>query len=610
MQTGTSYYQQELAKPFHRPTITLAVLEASNYNLPELSSVTASVSASLDDDYLGSDQLIDGVCAEPGRYLVLDTNACLDQYQLFGEDQPCPAGWWTQGKSNASGNFTTPYPYAEVVYDPPVQANAVRVSVTQVYSGAKQVAVYAWYQGAGSYTSLGTLTFGASEYQKKKPLGEVKPIAKLKVEILSTKAVTDYGRLMELEPLLEWTPETVDLTPYVREVSVRKSSGDAVEAAYPAPGVGVNQLNITFDASVKDVMTLRENQVILLSQGFGGQDHLAQGVFLADPPKETVDEMEVTAYSVLQLARHIELPDRLWQGATTSRIIRELLSYAGVPVDKVVVALSADQTWAWFYLERQKLDNALMEACRDLGVTVYEDEQGYVYIRSSYGSSVMTITDDIIEDCSHVRQRLVNCVVVHYSLARLGEMTDVWSLGDDLTVPVGGSTYVFTLSRTPAVQLGTPKLIDPPSGVGLGTWTSDGFSLNITLNNTSGSSQTIKGGNIKIQGRPVELSQERVYQARDEASIRNLRARTLEITTLCGSDAEAKRIGDSVLAFCQKAADVLSLTLVKPLAHLQLRDVVTVNSATLGISGDYVVQTIELDMDKTVLDLVPKEAFV
>ena len=532
MQTGTSYYQQELAKPLHRPTLTLAVLEASNYNLPELSEVSVSGSASLDETYVGKDQLIDGVCAEPGRYMVLDTDARLDQYQLFGKDQPCPAGWWTQGKSDASGNFTTPYPYAEVVYNPPVRANAVRVSVTQVYPGAKQVAVYAWYQGAGSFTNLGILTFGANEYQKKIPLGEVKSIAKLKVEILSTKTVTDYGRLMELEPLLEWTPETMDLTPYVREVSVRKSSGDAVEAAYPAPGVGVNQLNITFDASVKDVMTLRENQVVLLSQGFGGRDHLAQGIFLTDPPKEGVDSIEVTAYSVLQLARHIELPDRLWRGATTSGIIRELLSYAGVPAGKVVVALSSDPTWTWFYLERQKLDNALMEACRNLGVTVYEDEMGNVYIRSSYGSSVATITDDDIEDCSHVRQRLVNCVVVHYSIATLGEMTDVWSLSEDLTVPAGTSTYVFTLSRSPAVHLATPQLIDPPSGVGLGSWASDGFSLNISLVNASGQEKSIESGNLKLQGRPVELSQERVYQARDEASIRNLRARTLEITCL------------------------------------------------------------------------------
>ncbi|MEW6555072.1 MAG: hypothetical protein AB1384_12395 [Actinomycetota bacterium] len=609
MQTPASGYTTEYNKVAHKPTMSVSVLETSHFNLPEWASMSTSGSASHDETYLGKGQVIDGICAETGKFLVLDTAAKLDIYQLFGADLHCPAGWWTSIKSDAAGDFASP-PYVDVEYNPAVDANGVRVSVTQVYSGAETVVVRAWYDGASDWVTVGTLVFAAGEYQKKISLGEVKSILKLRARIDSTKAASDYGRLMEVEPILEWTPGTYDITPFIESYNLRKSSGDATETAYPTPGVGINTLTVGFNANILDIFTLQENQLILVDQGFGGAHHLDQGVFVMDAPTEDSNTVDITAYSTLQFAKLIECPDRLWEKAKTSYIIKELLSYAGIAASNITTALSSDPLWQWFYIQRQKLDNALMEACRNLGVSVYEDELGQVYIRDQYGSSVMTINDDLIEDYSYIHQRLINHVAVHYSIAKPGLVEDVWHLGSDLSIPAGGTTFVFTLHKTPAIRIQSPQLEEAPTGVSLSSWSCDGFVLNVSIANTSGSTQVIESGNMRLRGRPVALSQEKVYEARDEASIRNLHARTLEITILCGTDAEAQSIGNKLLNYCKKAADVLRLTLQKPVAHLQLRDVVTVNSTYMGISStDYVVLSIDLDLDGTVIELIPKGAF-
>lgn len=599
------------------------LLESSGFNFPEDVDVTITASSTKNtyrasgtiDNYFKADNVGDGQAGEPFKYAGFDMDVWrLDGgFRLLGEGAKYTPGWWSEVRSDGSGNFASP-PEVEVEFNPYVEANRIRVSTTSVYPGAHTVNVQAWYQGDPGYTDLGDKLFGSGSriVVDIADGAELRKVTKIKVSVKKTKTASTYARLTEIEPVVEWSAETLGtLEDYCEDIQVRKSSG-SVSAYTPAsPGFGLNELS--FSLSKECWITPAENQLLILYAGFEGE-LLQQGVFIISEANEGVDHWNVTAHGVLSLSAYHRYPDSVFQNIKPSTLIASLLEWIGYAAGEVAFSLASDAAWEWYIVESGPCDDSLRKAAETFGVAIYEDELGEIHARSSYGASVTTITDDLIDDISQTKPREINYVVVHYGNIRKGLPDVVLSA----SAPLAASetkTYIFRMSKSPAMDLRVPYVesfkdsnnvdLTLPS---ITAWAADAYSLTVTVRNNVATAGTFA---IKLQGTPLDKgSNEAIYESKDIPSIKRRGIRDIEATIYTNSAARAKTYGDGLLKYLQACAGAITITLNRPAPHLQLRDVVHVTSGLFGLDADYVIAEIIMSEDATELTLIPKGAVV
>ena len=598
------------------------LLESSGFNFPEDVEIAASASSTKNiysgsgvvDSFFQSSNLGDGQAGEPIKYAVLDQGVCRlnGNFCLGGMDAKYRLGWWTEVRSDGSGNFASP-PYVEMFYTPSVEANRIRVSTTGVYPGVKKINLYVWYLGDTDWTDLGDYTFGDNDLRVTVNLAtgtETKDIHKIGVSINETKLTNSYARLTEIEPIVEWSTETLGtLEDYCEEIIIRKSSG-TVSAYTPAgPGFGINTCSFKMNKTAP--VTPAENQLLIVSCGFNGE-LLQQGVFIVSEVNEGVDAWNVNAHGVLSLAAYHRYPDSIYQNIKISEITRMFLEWVGIT--EVLFYLSQDTTWEWYIVEGGDCSAVLRTAAETLGIAIYEREDGYICIRNSYGSSVMTINDDYIEDLSQTKPEEINYLTVHYGSISAGAPDYVLSGSGEL----GASetkTFVFNYSKAPSIST-QPPFIESFKDAGGGgltkptiqEWAADAYSLTVTLHNNTATAGTFT---IKMRGTPIiKAANEAIYEAKDINSIRRRGIRPHEASIYTNSYTTAKNYGDALLRYLRYCSGSLNVILNRPAPHLQLRDVVRVNSTLFGINADYVIVEIDLGQDETKLGLMPKTAVV
>lgn len=591
----------------------IGLIARSNFNMPEDMTPTATGSSEK-SDLFSADFAIDGETREPFKYWILGRGCKLgDGWRLLGTGSKHNLGWWSSNKSDASGDFSAPYPYHETVYSAAVDCNLVRVITTTVYSGIEEFILYLWYEGAGAYTEIGTYTISGGDTQATVALAEVKHVTKVKVAVTKTADPEENAKLVEVELALEYSPATSAADTYVLDFTIEKGSGESVPGRPAAPGVGANSLDITFDRDVSILAIPSENQIITFKQGFG--DHLiSQGSFIVlEPPEETLQGYRCKAYSSLQAAKYYDVPDLIFHNRTTSQICGYILGALGIPDDKVVYSLASDPTWEWYILERSTIGGILAQVADHFGVAIYQTEDGTVHVRSSYGASAYTFTDAVISDISCRPAAAVNVVVVHYCIVSQEAEDSVWELDNDITIPASSSvTYVFPLTKSPATAIKSPRLTEEAaavaSDVAISSWRCNGFYLNLTLANSAGTSKTVPKSGIEIRALPLALTAERVYEAKNQTSIRKLGRREFETTLFCASDAVAQGVANQMLVYLNKASKSYKVDLDRPMPHLQVRDVATLDSDTFDVIEDVVLTNIRLSRGATSFEAISKEA--
>ena len=621
MITTSDSFNQAFVSPVRAGAFEVGLIAQSNFNFPE--GATPTVTAFSQKSPLFTPACaIDGETKEPCKYWILGRGCKIGNdpatgrthgWCLFGSHSKHNLGWWSANKSDGSGNFSVPYPYLEISYSAAVDCNLIRVITSSVYPGIKEFVLKVQYEGSGSWTTIGTFSLTADETARTINLGEVRRLSKIRVEVTRTKAANDNAKLVEVEPVLEFSPQTTPATPYVVDYSLEKSSGESAPGKPAAPGVGANSLSVTFDRKVKNLAEISENQIITFRQGFG-QDLISQGNFIImEPPEDTLEGYRCQAYSSLQQAKFYSVPDLIFHNRKTSSILAYLLGALGIPAGKITFALASDPVWEWYILESGRLDGILGTAADHFGVAIYQQEDGSVVVRSSYGPSVFTFTDQIIKRVSIQPAATINVVVVHYSIVRPEPEDVIWSLDSDLSVPASSSaTYVFPLSKSPATAIKSPRFTEDAGAatehVTISSWRCNGFYCNLTLANSSASPQVVPKNGIEMLGQPLALSAERVYEARNDGSVRKLGRREFETSLFCASDAVAQEVANRILGYLNRASEVYRVELDRPMPHLQLRDAVTLQSDVFGVNKDVVITRISLSRGNTSFEAISREA--
>jgi len=612
MQAVPQSYTDQFNAARRTGAVEISLIAQSNFNLPEWAEPTATAS-NQKSAYFAPANVVDGESSEPIKYWILGRGCKLgDGWCLLGSLSKHNPGWWSSTKSDGSGNFATA-PWLEIAYAQAVDANFIRVVTTKVFSGVAGFTLKAWYQGDAGYTTIGSYTFGALEYSKTVYLGEVKLVTKIKVEVTSTKAATQNAKIVEVEPVLEWSPDSTPVSNFVKSYRINKSSGMNSPGKPAAPGVGANSLSIDFNRDIEDLSAPEENMMVILRQGFGTDLVEAGRFIIMEPPSETKDGWSCQAYSSLQLSKFQEMPDLIFNNRTTQEIVLYVLTGLGIPEDKITFSLSSNPVWTWYIVQGQSIDQILSTIADHFGVAIYQLEDGSVAVRSSYGSSVATLTDSYIEGLEVLPATVINAVVVHYSIVKKLAEDEVWSLDNSITVPASSSlTYIFPISKSPAIDLKTPRWTDKAAGVdayvSISSWRCNGFYLNLTLTNSSGSAQVVPEGALSMRGKPLSLSAERVVEVKNQMSIRKIGRREFSTALYCASDSVAQGVANKMLSYLNKAATVYRVTLNRPMPHLQLRDVITINSNFFGITDEVVVTNIDLDHGTTSIECIDKEA--
>lgn len=622
MQSVSDAFKTAFAATVRDPTHVVELLEYSGYNYPQGVTVTASATSvkTSDDGLFDAANLTEGLSAEPARYAVCDQGARCDQgYRASGKGRLYNLGWWTAIKSNASGIFTSP-PMAQLDYSPAISCNRLRVTTSNAYPGVKRVNVKVKYEGAGSYTDLGYLDFpndgDLPSCRQSITIQEgLEPLSVESVQcyINSTWSGTSYGRILEVEPLLEWSEETAaDLTDYCSQIAVTKSCGSA-EALKPAsPAVGVNSVRFLLSESAGVVP--RRNQIVRVKMGYDGEN-VSQGYFILGPPVKTPRGYDVTGFSRLGMASRFPFPNSVFEGRSVSAIVGQALSWLGINPDDITFSLDVDKVWDWFVVYDTKTGQALQDMARQFLLAIYETEDGLMNVRDQYEEeAVVTITDDMIADYGSTKAEEINQVRVHYGALARGKRDLV--LNDSGEVAASATkSFVFRMSRGPCVDTTSPYIdafqdaenndLVLPS---ITEWSADAQTVNVTVQSTAAVDGRFA---IKMYGYPLARGeQEAVYTAEDSESILVRGASVVDIPIYATEESDAQLVAEGQLQYLQNCGAGLSLTLNRLASHLQLHDVVHVDSTRADADADYIVNEIRLDIRSgiTELVLIPREA--
>lgn len=624
MQTVTAGFTAHFEGPEPALEFQVELMESSGFNFPEDVDVTVTASTTKNtysgsgsvDDNFEAGNLADGQAAEPIKYLVLDQAVCtLDAgFCLGGDGAKYTPGWWSEVKSDATCSFTSA-PEVVVEYDPAVEANRIRVSTTTAYSGVKLVNLQAFYDGDPGYTDLGDFDFGtgARVIADLATGATLKDITKIKVTVKSTKAASDYARLTEIEPVVERSLDTLGtLEGYCENIKVRKCSGSVSSYAPASPGFGVNEFSCQL--SKVSGVTPAENQLLVVSAGFDGE-LLQQGVFIITEARPGPDAWNITARGVLSLAAYNPFPDSVFKDSKISEILERILSWVGISEEEITFTLAADTVWEWYITEHEHGDDVLSKAAEALGVAIYETEDGEVVVRNSYGASVLTIDDDLIADLDKSSPQEINYVIVHYGSIEEGQPDYVLSASAPLEASET-KTFVFSYNKAPILDNNPPFIeafIDEDgedlTAPTIQEWSADAYSLTIKVVNNVATAGTVS---IQMWGTPLDKNAgEAIYEATHSDSIKRRGIRPFEATIYTNSATRAKAYGDALLKYLRACGGMLRVTLNKPAPHLQLRDVVTVDSNEYDIDAvDYVISQMDLGEDDTVLVLIPGTAVI
>ena len=623
MQSVSSRFLAALESPAQPVLYRIELMAVSGFNFPADVEATATASSvkhtyagsGIADLFFAAGNVVDGQSREAIRYAVCDTDECEtdSDFCCVGAeaDNLLTPGWWSEVESDSTGVFATP-PHIEITYSQPIAANRIRLTTTVAYCGLSRARVAVKYQGEQNYTNLGDWEF--MEARTTVDLGMVKEVKAIMVQPLATARGNQPARMLEVEPLLEFSVDTLgSLESYVQSISVEKCSGE-LRAFEPArPGFGINRISL--ELSREAPLTPDEGQLIRVLMGFDPSEMLAQGVFLISEVNEGVNSWRITGHGLLSLTAHYQLPDWVFRGHKTSELATAILNWAGFDTGAIVFDLESDDVWDWYILEAGKCSEALNDMALTAGVAIYEDEHAGLHCRNNYGDSVMLIGDSWIADINRTKPQEINYVQVNYGSYLEAAEDEILRASGDLGASAVQS-YVYSFSKSPVINVFSPVVnsfrdsdnndLTLPS---ITAWYADAYSLNVTLANLTNVAGTFQ---MTVRGIPLDKSgNEAIYEAKDIASIRRRGVRPYNAPPLYTSSAEAaKAYGDRLLTYMRHASGAMTVAINRPLLHLQLRDVVTVDSGRLGIHGDYLVVAIELELDTTVLQLIPIEAVI
>lgn len=620
MQTVTAGFEAAVAAGVRTPTYVLELLESSGYNYPRGQTITASATTTKASPYglFAAANLAEGLSAEPAKYAVCDQGALVDnEYRTSGLGRRYNMGWWTGTKSDEAGDFASP-PMAQLDYSPVIRANRIRVTSSAAYGGVKRVNIHVKYEGESVYADVGYLDFAAGEYRKTLTVQSgttPKTIASIRCYINSTLTAGDYGRILEVEPLLEWSVETgAPLSNYARQITIQKSCGQNKAMKPAVPAVGANTLRFTLARAAG--VTPTRNQVIHVSMGYDAED-LSQGYFIVADAALRPEGYDVVAYSRLAMADNFPFPNTVYQNRKVSKSINQALTWLGMNAADINYHLGAgtDKVWPWYVVEQRSTGQALRDMAEQFLVAIYEDELGEMHVRNDYGASVFTITDDMLKSYSRGQMAEVNQVSIHYGTLSMGKRDLVVSDQGELEASTSTS-YVFRMSRGPCVKTTSPSItafvdaegndLTLPSII---DWAADAEALNMTVRNNTATAGTFA---VELYGYPLARGeQEAVYTAKDQASILTKGVLGEDISIYANTLADAKLVGDGQLQYLRNAADGLVVVVNRLLSHLQLHDVVTLTSTRIGVDADYVLNNIQLEQAsrRTSLELIPIGAY-
>ncbi|NPV54552.1 MAG: hypothetical protein HPY71_13725 [Firmicutes bacterium] len=619
MQPVSQAFLDEFAGANPKPKIAVSVLASSGFAYAEGLSISATASetketypgSGVSDQAFAATNVIEGISSEPKRYAVTDVGTYTDQgWATYGPGSKYNPGWWTRQKSDSTGALPSPFPYVQVDYTPYAVASRLRVTTTTAYPGLSYCSLAYRLYGSTQDITVGPLQFvnGRAEYD----LGDIKQITRITCYAISTQQPSDYGRVLEVEAVHEIGEDAgLAIEDYVLDARIIKSSGTQQALAPALPGVGLNELRLTLSRDCQWIP--KPHQLVQVKMGYGNE-LLPQGYYLVSEVSPGLDTIDIIAHGLMSLANNHLVPALVFSGQKRSAIISELLAWSGLA--NTTVALESDDVIDWYIVDNQcEVIRALGDACQALLLAVYEDETGAIVIRDVYGTPVATLEDELIGALGEQTYKPVNHVQVFVTRITEGAQDSVLSASGRLEAGAT-TTYTFTLSKRPVTrfvsvpwvrsfrsdagsELPLPEIVD---------WGASCDSLWIELKNTTQTAGTFE---IEMDGVPLLISKDdAVVEAKDDDAIRLYGYYTHDVHIYTLSTARAQNLASALLNYMSQASRQLKVRINRPAPHLQLRDVITVDSAVAGIQADYVITEISLDLNSTELNLVKKEAFV
>ncbi len=625
MQTVTAGFKAIFARGYQTPQFRVELLESSGYNWPAgvTATYTSSGEKTSDFDTFAAANVGDGMSAEPAKYLVLDRGATIDNaFRFSGPDMRYNLGWWSDILSGAGKLFVTP-PWHNTLYSVAIRCNKLRVTTSKAYSGLKTANVTVWYDGenlAGAGHDLGDQDFGTGD--RVSIILSAWPDAKLVKQILvtpkETKTASDYARILEIEPMLEWSYDTSgSIEEYVSSLTIEKSSGTIKAYKKAPPGVGINVCKFKLDKGAN--ITPTRNQLVRVYMGWN-DELVSQGIFIISDAVPVPDGYDVTAHGHLSLVKDYPYPDTIYKDRTCQAMLTELLTWTGLGSGDLVFEwkTGGNATWGWYVVEGKDTEKTLSDMAEHFNVSVFEDELGKIHVRNDYSAaSVLTIDDDMIASYGRAKPEEINTVVVSYGALAQGSRDVVLSGSVELEASET-KEFSFRLSRSPCISLEpvyvesfkddseTPVDLAPPT---LNWYSADAYTVVVSLTNTVATAGTVT---LKMYGVPIVVSDKELLYTCEDADSRKRRGKKQHpITLFTNSAAQAKLTGDDCLKYLTAARDTLRLTLNRLAPHLQLRDKVTVDSDELGVNADYLVSSCSLTQgaNETEVELMPIGGF-
>lgn len=287
---------------------------------------------------------------------------------------------------------------------------------------------------------------------------------------------------------------------------------------------------------------------------------------------------------------------------TVDQIIRQTLIDAGLGYGNYTLATSSVVIpYAWcaptstFFDYLVKLAEAAAGAIWFDETGAFHFEDGATLLNKT--GSVFTFTDSnaIIATQDEYDDGLIrNRVTIPANALQVQALAQIWALQEILSLLPGEVRTVNVQFNSPATNVQTPVLTSGADIV-IQSWTAYGAGGALVLKNNGAAIEqvtaaTIQGQALQTQGATIMVAENQIAVSAEGVSELTISNNYLQ------NQAMAQAIANTLLNIYQSPPPKVSVQSVG-LPHLQVGDVVTVNSASAGINGDFYIQRHEFADD-------------
>ncbi|MFA7094733.1 MAG: hypothetical protein WC116_09555 [Thermovirgaceae bacterium] len=613
MQGISQAARDALVSPLRQTTPALEAEFVCNATEPAVQSITSS--GNLSSTYLPPGDVANGL-GESFPYCVLDCGCLADgtwfPFPESGEAE-YERGWWSNTTSDANGNFSSP-PWIEITYAaaaPWRQANYVRITSSRYYG--RIAAFKLWYKRSTDTSWQGGMEHNMTGYELLVSLGAAFNLKALRIEITKTANPNDYARLIEVDAI--WR---ADLSTMLHAITLRKRREHLISATLPYGNFAATELEMDLidEAGLfKDGGAYASYRVpnLHLAASIGvwtgtSYEVIEQGTFYTEPDWSFSEGPRVsfTARDRTRFLQEADCEEHLVQGLPTALVFKHLAHRAHIcTADMVVEDFPTVHPYIW--IGGGSVYDAMAELAEAEWADIYFDELGILHIDNknhfSGATPIATITDALLASAVIEESLRANYVAYKYTQAELSPRQEVGRLWEEIAAPAGQSkTILGSFNKQPVPVITSPTLTYEGSHLEITSWWSNGAQWSVTVNNTGDTAETIT--EISWWGQPLALADPKQAVAQDKDLIRRHSKRTLEIDppiiSMSASDAQSR--ANDLLNRLKTGSHRITLEMASQ-PHWQLADVVTVNSTRAKISGNYIIQQIELDQHKMKLEL-------